>query len=116
MNALLISDINSVEEEFSEEEGGAESEIETDNDNDSGTDSKDDGENSDSKDDEKVKPEESPSDLDMEIEGLAVEEAWAEPTGKKDEDESTEKMVYIYVTDFNGFGIANTAQLGKLPQ
>nr|XP_047917911.1 nardilysin-like [Anser cygnoides] len=91
LNALLISDINNVEEEFSEE-GGAESDIETDNDNDSGTDSKDDGENSDSKDDEKVKPEESPSDLDMEIEGLAVEEAWAEPTGKKDEDESTEKM------------------------
>ncbi|XP_040421404.1 uncharacterized protein LOC121073915 isoform X1 [Cygnus olor] len=74
-----------------EEEGGAESETETD-DNDSGTDSKDDGENSDNKDDEKVKPEESPSELDMEIEGLAVEEAWAEPTGKKEEDESTEKI------------------------
>lgn len=98
-----------------EEEGGAESETETD-DNDSGTDSKDDGENSDNKDDEKVKPEESPSDLDMEIEGLAVEEAWAEPTGKKEEDESTEKIVYIYVTDFNSFGVANPAQLGRLPQ
>lgn len=115
MHALLISDINNVEEEFAEE-SSSESEIETDDDNDSGTDSEDDRENSDNKDDEKVKPEESPSDSDMEVEGLAVEEAWTEPTGKKEDDESTEKMVYIYVTDFNSFGVANPAQLGKLPQ
>ncbi|XP_071897732.1 nardilysin isoform X4 [Anas platyrhynchos] len=108
LHALLISDINNVEEEFAEEESSAESEIETDDNNDSGTDreddrensdnndsgtdSEDDRENSDNKDEEKVKPEESPSDSDMEVEGLAVEEAWTEPTGKKEDDESTEKM------------------------
>nr|XP_013806051.1 PREDICTED: nardilysin-like [Apteryx mantelli mantelli] len=94
LHALLISDMNNVEEESSEEEDSAESETETDDGSDSGADMEDDEESCDNKDDkENDKAEEDPSDSDMEIEELTgKEESEAEPTEKEEENESTEKL------------------------
>uniref|UniRef100_A0A8B9PED5 Nardilysin n=1 Tax=Apteryx owenii TaxID=8824 RepID=A0A8B9PED5_APTOW len=75
LHALLISDMNNVEEESSEEEDSAESETETDDGSDSGADMEDDEESCDNKDDkENDKAEEDPSDSDMEIEELTGKE------------------------------------------
>ncbi|KAM8805816.1 nardilysin-like [Eudromia elegans] len=100
LHALLISDINNMEEESSEEEDSTESETESDDSSDSGADMEDDEESYDNKID-KDNAEEDHSDSDMEIEELTgKEESEAELTEKEEsEAEQTEKDEEIESTD-----------------
>nr|XP_009681623.1 PREDICTED: nardilysin-like [Struthio camelus australis] len=93
LHALLISDINNVEEESSEEDS-AKSETETDDGSDSAADMEDDEESCDNKDDmDNDKTEEDPTDSDMEIEeSTGKEESEAEPTEEEEENKSAEKL------------------------
>ncbi|KGL77582.1 Nardilysin, partial [Tinamus guttatus] len=99
LHALLISDLNNMEEESSEEEDSTESETESDDDSDSGADMEDDEESCHTVD--KDNAEEDHSDSDMEIEELAgKKESEAEPTEKEDsEAEQTEEDEEIESTE-----------------